>query len=484
MMSGIVRRLALVGASLAILSASAAAIGAPPETVAAQPSDVFAGKTQDPYQLALRAYVWGYPLVRAAEIRQNMTLPADPFRVRPSTAPGAPINRMGHARSLATPESRAGVAPNNDTLYNLAWLDLNDGPFVLTTPDFGKRYYTFQMGQADSSTDVALGQRTHGHQLPPVFIQGPEGRQRVPAGMVDVRSTQRYLMIAGRILVDGEQDLPAVHALQDGIKVRRWADYTRGRDVPPPVSAQRPLTQVTGAERSPLQFLEMLGSVLRDWRTSPQEAALVRSFAAIGLTTKDGFRPDRLSPAVREALARGLTDGEASVRRKTFMLGKRVNGWGINYGGSQFGQDYLLRAAVAMDQIYVLPAAEALYPNARTDTAGKPLDGRNSYVLRFTKDAKPPVDAFWSATMYYAKGLMVPNPINRYAIGDRTKGLTVAPDGSLEIVMQHEKPRDPKANWLPTPDEPFMVMLRLYRPQEAARTGAWTPPGIVQTPPR
>jgi len=355
---------------------------------------------------------------------------------------------------------------------------------VLTTPDFGSRYYTFQMGQADSSTDVALGQRTHGHLLPPVFIQGPGKRQRVPAGMVEVRSSQRYLMIAGRILVDGVQDLPAVHALQDRIKVRRWADYARGREVFAPVSAQRLLPEPGNGEASPLRFLEMLGVVLREWRPGPQDAALVRSFAGIGLTTRDGFRPERLSPTTREALARAVEDGEAQVRRKTLTLGKRINGWGINYGGSQFGQDYLLRAAVAMDQIYVLPADEALYPNARTDAAGQPLDGRKSYVLRFAKGQQPPVDAFWSATMYYARGLMVPNPIERYAIGDRTKGMTTSADGSLEIVMQHDRPRDSTANWLPTPDEPFMVMLRLYRPGEAARSGAWTPPAITGIAPR
>jgi len=484
MISGFAGRLAMLATLPALLVTSTIATGQEPASGSAEQVDLFAGQTRDPYALGLRAYVWGYPLVRAAQIRQNMTLPSDPFRPRPLTAPGAPINRMGHARKLASPELRVGVAPNNDTLYNLAWLDMNDGPFVLTTPDFGARYYTFQMGQADSSTDVALGQRTHGRQLPPVFIQGPGKLQRVPAGMVEVRSSQRYLMIAGRILVDGAQDLPTVHALQDRIKVRRWADYARGREVFAPVSAQRLLPEPGNGGASPLRFLEMLGTVLRDWRPGPQDAALVRSFAGIGLTTHDGFRPDRLSPATREALARAVADGEAQVRRKTLTLGKRINGWGINYGGSQFGQDHLLRAAVAMDQIYVLPADEALYPNARTDAASQPLDGRKSYVLRFAKDQQPPVDAFWSATMYYAKGLMVPNPIERYAIGDRTKGLITAADGSLEIVMQHNRPRDPNANWLPTPDEPFMVMLRLYRPGEAARSGAWTPPPITQIAPR
>ena len=189
----------------------------------------------------------------------------------------------------------------------------------------------------------------------------------------------------------------------------------------------------------PLQFLEMLGIVLRDWRVAPEDAALVRSFERIGLTVGGGFRPTRLSPAVREALARGLKDGEAAVRSKTFTLGHPDQRLGRSTTAARsFDQDYLLRAAVAMDQIYVLPAAEALYPNARTDVAGKELDGRNSYVLRFAKGQLPPVDSFWSVTMYFAKGLMVPNPIQRYSIGDRTPGLVTGPDGSLEIVLQHD----------------------------------------------
>lgn len=478
-MSGAVRRprwaRLIVVLAAALLATSRAA---------ADQGDIFKGATHDPVLLAERAYIWGYPLVRAAQIRQNTTLPADPFRVRLPSVAGAPINHIGHARELATPETRHGVAPNNDTLYSLAWLDLNDGPFVLTTPDFGSRYYTFQMGQADSSTDVALGQRTHGSHLPPVFIQGPGDRRSVPGGMIGVRSSQRYLMIAGRILVEGAADLPAVHVLQQGIRLRRWSGGPDGREMPLPVSRQRPLTGGDAQPADKLQFLEMLGSVLQDWRVAAADRALIRSFAQIGLTVEGGFRPDRLPPEVLRQVEQGLRAGEALVRRQTFTLGTRVNGWGINYGGSQFGRDYLRRAAVAMDQIYVLPAAEALYPNARTDVQGRELDGRRSYLLRFGKNELPPVDAFWSVTMYFAKGFMVPNALQRYSIGDRTLGLNRTPDGGLEIVLQHDRPSDPAANWLPTPDEPFMLMMRLYRPRAAARTAAWVPPGIVDKPPR
>ena len=375
---------------------------------------------------------------------------------------------------------RQGVAPNADTLYSLAWLDMAGGPYVLETPDFGKRYYTFQMGQADSSTQQSLGQRTHGHQLPPVFIQGPGQHHRVPASMVGVRSDQRYMMVAGRTLVSGPADVPAVTDLQRRMTLRRWQDYAAKRDILPPVTPQRRL--ITGtAVTNPDVFLSMLGVVLRDWRPTASDRALVASFARIGLSPRDGYRPDRLSPATRAAALLGVTDGEAAVRQKTFSLGHSVAGWGINTQGSVFNGDYLLRAAVAMDQIYVLPTEEALYPNARTDGSGRELDGRKSYVLRFAKAQLPPVKSFWSATMYFAKGLLVPNSIARYSIGDRTPGLAYERDGSLELVMQHDRPKDSTVNWLPTPDAPFMLMLRLYNPEAAVLDRRWTPPAITET---
>ena len=450
--------------------------------VTATSESLFGTRTQDPRLIGMRAFVWGYPLVRAAQLRQNLTLPDDPLRPRPASSPGAPINRFGHARELGSPRMRQGVAPNNDTLYSLAWLDMADGPFVLETPDFGDRYYTFQMGQADSSTEQSLGRRTHGSKLPPLFIRSPGHPRPVPPGMIEVRSSQRYLMIAGRVLVRGAADIDAVDALQRRVRLRRWEDYRQGRDVLPPISPQRRVSTAPFAA-DPGAFLTALGEVLRDWRASAEDAELVRSFARIGLSTKDGYRPERLPAGVRAASLRGVADGEAAVRRKTFALGRNVRGWSINNEGSIFGSDHLLRAAVAMDQIYVLPREEALYPNARLDSEGRVLDGRNAYELHFSKEELPPVRFFWSATMYHAAGLMVDNPINRYSIGDRAPGLIREPDGGVRILIQNAAPAKPEAvNWLPAPAGPFMLMLRLYGPLPAAQSGAWSPPGIVSLP--
>ncbi len=168
---------------------------------------IFAGETHDPRRLAQRAYVWGYPLVAAARIRFRFT-GQGPGEL------GTPLNQFTHTRRLAGPEYRVGVGPNNDTIYSIAWVDLAGGPFVLETPDFGGRYYTFSFNYADSSAEESLGSRTHGGQLPPLFIQGPGHDVAVPPGMQGVRSRTRYLNIAGRMLVQGPHEYPQVHALQ------------------------------------------------------------------------------------------------------------------------------------------------------------------------------------------------------------------------------------------------------------------------------
>ena len=483
-----IRRPVCAGLLLA-LSAGCASISAPggerglPQPAPA-PSFVGDSQQQEAYRLAKRAFIWGYPLVRSAQIRQAMTKPEDRFARRPPASPGAPLNRFGHARILSTPEHRAGVAPNNDTLYSLAWLDMDEGPFVLETPCFGSRYYTIQMGQADSSTRVSPGSRADGPCLPPLFIRRPRGDHPLPPGMREIISDQRYLMIAARILVDEGDDLQDINELQDRFALRRWSDHAAGREQLPPVPDQALLPQVFVPEAGPLAFLDALGIVLRDWQARPGERALLDALPAIGLSAGQDFRPDDLPPDIRAAIARGLRDGEEAVRRKTFDFDAKRNGWAINMGGAEFGGDDLLRAAVAMDQIYVLPAEEALYLNARTDGNGEQLDGRNSYRLRFAADEMPPVDAFWSVTVYFAKGFLVPNPVDRYSIGDRTPGLQREADGSLEIILQHERPADRAANWLPVPDEPFMLMMRLYNPTDAVRNGAWVPPPVERIEPR
>ena len=443
-------------------------------------NDIFDGDTQDPYTLAVRAYIWGMPLVEWAKVRLYHTRPDAPLSERPATNAGAAINRFGKARALYGPQSTDGVGPNNDTLYTNAWFDLEAGPFVVEMPNFGDRYYTFTLYRGDTTSALSPGRRTHGSKLPPLLLHGPNYDGPVPDGMLAVESPTRYLLIAGRIMVTPHdpEDLAEVHALQDQVRTRTLEAYRQGKMAQPRIPDQRPLVNDEFRGDDNLRFLEALGSVLQDWWIQKDEKSLVDSLAAIGLTPERGFDPQALSEDERQAVIRGLADARQLVRRHSRQLGVEVNGWTINYQGGVFGDDYLLRAAVARDQIGVSVPEEAIYPIGRVDAGGELLTGGDRYRIRFPRDNLPPVDAFWSITLYDDKGIMVDNPIDRYSIGDRTPGLVTGDDGDLMIAIQHEQPENPALNWLPLPAGPFYLMMRLYHPREEILEGNWLPPPI------
>lgn len=427
-------------------------------------------------QNARDLYVWGYPLVQAARIRLVSTRGsvADPVRLT------APIHHFAHGRTLADPDMRIGVGPNNDTLYSLIWMDLAEGPFVFETPDFGERYYTFSLNAADSSSSDSLGRRTHGGQLPPLFIHGPGYKGVTPEGMIDVVSLTRYFELAGRTLTTGTQeDYALVHRLQAAMKLRRYGDWRRGIDAAPPVVDQRQLDDPAHPVPSDLQFLEELGQVLRDWWPQPGDAPFLAKARALGIGS-EGFALSKLDENGRIQAAQGLADGKAMVDRRSHLLGVQTNGWTTNYSGARFGKDYLLRAAVAKDQIYVAVPEEAIYPVGRTDSAGAPLDGRNSYTITMPAAGLPPVNAFWSITLYDDNGFMVPNSLQRYSLGDRTPDLVRRPDGSVVIVIGARPAHRPDENWLPAPEGPFYLMMRLYQPGKAILDHLWTPPPILR----
>lgn len=463
-------RMSICLAGLALL-----ALAPPAHSESPIAASLFSEPTDDARILAKRAYVWGMPLVEAARIRERFTSTAQDGDV-----PGQPLNQFKHRRKLSGPEMKAGVGPNNDTVYSLAWVDLADGPLVITAPDFGERYYTFSINLADSSGEQSLGQRTHGGQLPPMFLHGPGHDGAVPAGMVSVPSPTRYVNVAGRILVRGPEEYAQVGALQDRLQIHSWKDWQAGRRDPAPAGRQIEMeTGPVGASEADA-FYYRLGSVLRDWHVRPEERPIIASLAGIGLSPEHGFRPETLSPAQRAALAQGHAEGKALVAQASLQLGVQQNGWTTNYRGPRFGTDYLLRAAVAKDQIYVAIPEEAIYPIGRIDATGQPLTGKEAYRIRFAPDALPPVDAFWSITAYDDQGAMIPNPIDRYSVGDRTPGLVRDADGSVTIWLSATPPSPASGgNWLPVaPGAPFYLMMRLYQPKAELLEQRWSPPAI------
>ncbi|MCX2729152.1 DUF1214 domain-containing protein [Saccharopolyspora sp. NFXS83] len=421
-------------------------------------------------EAARAVQVWAYPLVFAQRVRLNFTQPLDPNAKRPLNSAGAPLNAFGHQRRLSDPTLTVGVAPNVDTLYSVAWLDVRHNDFTLRFPDFGPRYASFQLALPDTSTPITISASAPGERLPVVSIAGGPDRLEVTEDEVRLRTWWRYVMVVGRILVEPEASddaLDATHRLQDAIELRRLPVS----DAPPPtgdLSLARLSRQAETTE--PEAFARALRQVLDDADPALVDEPLQRTL------TRSRLLDNPSPPESADGLRHGLQDIRAHVRG----LGRPANGWAINDTGTDFGGDHLLRAAVAHSQIFINPVAEALYPVCEVDSNRDLLDGSvHDYRLTFEAGSLPPARAFWSLTAYHAKGLLVANETGRYAIGDRTPRLTYRPDGSLTLEISAARP-DTTANWLPVPAGPFRLMLRLYRPA----TTEWDPPPVIPKPMR
>lgn len=414
---------------------------------------------------AIRTYVWAYPLLLACTVRQNLTHEDALPQAERERFAGAPLGRIGHQRALSDPTFRVGVAPNVDTLYSVGWFDLADGPLDLDLPDLGDRYYTVQVGFADT-TSVAVGQSTHGRQLPPLHVRAPW--HATSDRDLEIVSPHRQVMVAIRMLVEPSipGDLDRVHALQDAVTSHQDTSCSVDHSPLPDVDDVRQ----PGSSGS---FVADLRRMLQDWPSSEVPADIRADLAATGLD--DPAR--ELDPAWA---ARVADRGRQLVLDAVSSLGRRADGWTTNLRGVDFGEDWLLRAAVAAAQIYIVPATEAVYPVAEADASGRRLHGAHRYRITFRADSLPPADHFWSLTMYHAEGLLVDNELDRYAIGDRTPGLVRDTDGGLTIDVSASEPRRGRANWLPCPPGGFRLMLRIYGPRPRCRDGSWSPPPVVE----
>jgi hypothetical protein len=411
---------------------------------------------------ALQAVIYSLPLYEMARMRSATCPrrgPGGEFAAAERESTLRWCNGFTHSRALLTPANREVVSPNNDTLYDNTWLDLSAGPLLIELPDMGERYWTLGFLDFWTNPFAYAGRRTTGNRAQRLFVHGPRWSGPVPAGMVEIAAPGDDVWIIGRMLVDpNEADLAAAHRLQDAFAIRRndgrlaWQRTDTGFD------GRR--TDVPDADA----YLRVVAAALARNPAPASEATLLDGFARFGL--RDG-RP-AADPAAREAFARALPQVYAALRQdaQAMSLG---GGWSVPVTiRTGYGDDYPTRARVARNLIGALGIEEAMYPLCEVDAEGRPLDGRGRYELHFAPDQAPQVDAFWSMTMYGKRDcLLVPNPIERYSIGDRTPGLVWEPDGSLRIRMQADDP-GPGVNWLPTPaDDHFYVVLRLYQPRQA-----------------
>jgi hypothetical protein len=398
-----------------------------------------------------------------------------------------PVNAIHGEAATLDHTFKDVITPNADTPYSFGLMDLRAEPVVIQVPQVIGRYYVLQLEDLFGTNAHYIGSRATGSQAGTYLAVGPRWDGE-PGDEFDgvLPFDTDLVFVIGRTQLLGAHDVPALAKVMDGYKVRPLSAY-RGQSSLPPQPVQWPVwnDEASRDERF-IGYLNFLLSFCQP--THPSEVDLVARFAQIGIGPGVPFDANTLSDDVLKAIQSGVHAAREGIDAKVRTMGQKVNGWGYTdvFGTREwFGGDYMLRAVGAMAGWGGNDAIEAFYPLAREDAEGEPFEGAQRYQLMFT--TPPPAKAFWSVTMYDTSydgtaGYLVENPINRYLINSTTEGLVFGDDGSLTITIQREQPQDTaeQANWLPAPEGPFYLVLRIYWPEQAALDGTWAPPPVVR----
>jgi hypothetical protein len=426
--------------------------------------------------IAQEAYIYLYPLI-TMDVTRNQFINLDP-KVSPI---GGPANAFTHMRAFPTAEMRAVVRPNFDTLYSSGWLDLTEGPVIVSTADTAGRYFLLPMLDMWSDVFAAPGKRTNGTGAANFALVPPAWKGTLPQGVERIDSPTPYVWIIGRTQTNGVKDYEAVHRIQDGYGITLLADWGKApRKIDQKFDSSvdvktEPLKQVNGMPA--VEYFKYAAELMKRNPPHVSDWSTLARMKRIGLEPGKSFDPGRVGADV---LANGAAAGLKLMQDKLPTLARVVNGWQMNTDTmGVYGNYYLKRAIVAMVGLGANQPEDAIYPLSVGDADGKPVTAENKYVLHFSKDELPPVDAFWSLTMYDAEGFQVANSLNRFAIGDRD-ALKYNVDGSLDLYAQTGSPgSDKEANWLPAPKNGQIgLTMRLYAPKPPALDGRWSPPAI------
>ncbi len=391
------------------------------------------------------------------------------------------FNRFRHYSRLYTPADADIVTPNNDTPYSWAWLDLRAEPIVLSLPAVAApRYYVNQWFDLYTHNFAYTGVRATGRAAGNYLFAGPHWNGQVPPGITQVfRSETDIVGTLTRTQLNGDADLPAMAALQAQYRLTPLSQFA---GTPAPAAAPQLLLPPWDKTRAEgIGFISYLNALLPLMPAVPAEKAAFERFAKIGIAPGKAFDPDALPAATRAAIEAGIADASEELSTTAIAQTESKKFFGTR---EALGNDYVMnRAMGAMLGIYGNTKEEAVYASQQKGPDGKILDGTRKWVLRFEKGQLPPVDLFWSITMYkLPERLLVDNPLNRYSVGDRTASLTPGADGSLEIYIQNTDPGAGKTgNWLPAPAGPFFFVARFYGPRASLMDGSWTLPALKET---
>jgi hypothetical protein len=453
-----------------------------PPTQPSAPTATSSPSADEVRAIAKDAYIYGFPMVDNYRIQYSY------FEDSKSPEYKAPWNQLKNIPRVYTPDDKAIQTPNSDTPYSFVGMDLRAEPMVLTVPAIDKkRYYSIQLIDAYTQNFEYIGSRATGNDAGSFLIAGPGWKGETPTGIKKViRSETELAMAAYRTQLFNPADLDNVKKVQAEYKAQPLSAFL-GQPAPPPAPAIdfiQPLTPE--AQKTSLDFFNVLNFVLQFTPTVPSEKDLMARFAKIGVGPGLKIDETKLSPEIKAAMQQGMADAWADFA----ALQKRIDAKEVTFG-DMFGSrevlkdNYLYRMGGAVMGIYGNSKQEAMYPAYAVDASGQKLDGSKRYALRFAPDQFPPANAFWSVTMYeLPSSLLAANPINRYLINSpMLPTLKKDADGGLTIYIQNESPgKDKEANWLPAPKGPFVMAMRLYWPKEEALSGQWTAPPLNVVP--
>jgi hypothetical protein len=386
--------------------------------------------------LAIEAYIFGYPLVTMEMTRRVMTNAAKPEGVR------GPMGQFISAREYPSAAFKDVTAPNADTLYSLAWLDLSKEPYILHVPDEHGRYYLMPMLEGWTNIFADPGTRTTGTGAGDFAIVGPGWHGELPPGVEELRSSTNLVWVLGRTYCTGTpEDYAAVHAIQDQYNVVPLSAW--GKPYTPPPGTVDPSIDMKTAVRDQVEgmdtasFLTLLAALMKNNPPYAEDAPVLARLSRIGLVPGQDFDTSKI------ATAPGIKDvPKLAVERIAGHFqsaGEDLNGWVFVKPGGRYGTDYLQRAFVTRFGLGCNLTADAVYPSTTKDAAGDKLDGANKYVMRFPRGQTPPVRGFWSLTMYDAQYFFVANPLNRYTLSARNT-LKADPDGTIPLFIQASSP--------------------------------------------
>ncbi len=465
--------------SVVIALISARLLVAPAAASHAAPAPVTAAEAA---AIATDAYTYAYPLVLMELSRRVMTNAGEGA---PPSNLAAPMNQFAHLRSLPDATVTEGVRPNADTLYSSLWFDVGAEPLVIDVPDSGGRYYLLPMLDMWSDVFASPGTRTTGTGPQTYAITAPGWTGTLPDGIEAIRSPTNVGWVIARVQVNGPSDFAAVHAFQDGLKavpLSRW-----GKEYAPPKGVFDPKLDMGAPvdQLSQLQvgaFFALFAALTATNPPHAHDSPLLQRMARVGLVPGKPFDLASAPVEIRTVFQGAVMAAGVRLFEGFKRAGMRVNGWRVTLTPmGTYGTDYLRRQVMAYSGLGANLPEDAIYPSSMADAEGKPLDSAQRYTIHLAPTDVPPVNAFWSLTMYDDRQLFTPNRLNRFAIGDRD-ALKKNDDGSIDLYIQRESPGpDKESNWLPAPkDGRFSMNLRLYWPKPAALEGVWQPPPVVR----